>query len=171
MSLDLHDCTVAGPALPEPFLRFELPDLLTRLGLLPKPSRSAAQGWDTLRRTVRTLAGEGGPLRVHNHVIAPLAPCLGYGPPQRQEPVATREGPEDGGWSMQTAGGARLRTWSVGADTSLDAPHPVTAARIGSAPPAAPSRVLLSCGEAAGLLTDGTELRSCSAILPAPTAI
>ena len=155
MSLDLHECSVAGPALPEAFLRFELGSMLEKRGLLPRTTKSLEQGWDILRRHVRALGGAGGPLRVNNHIVAPLASCLGYGAPQRQEVVATREGLEDGGWLMHAPDGARLRGWSVGADNDLDAPH-----RSGRAyrfsPARSASRVLLSAGELAGLLTDGT---------------
>ena len=158
MSLDLHECFVSGPALPESFLRFDLAMLLEKRALLPSPGRPFEQGWDTLRRQLRALGGSGGPLRVHNHIIAPLAPYLGYGAPQPQEAVATREGVEDGGWLMHAQDGARLRAWSVGADIDLDAPH-----RSGRAyrfsPARSASRVLLSVGEQMGLLTDGAELR------------
>ena len=158
MSLDLHECTTSGPGLPESFLRFELTAVLEKHGLLPKPGKSFEQGWDAVRRQVRALGGAGGPLRVNNHIIAPLAPRLGYGTPQRQEPVATREGPEEGGWLLQAPDSTRLRAWSVGTDSDLDAPQ-----RSGRAyrfsPARSASRVLLSTGEPAGLLTDGTELR------------
>ena len=158
MSVGLHDCTASGPALPEAFLRFELLDLLFKRGLLPKPGRQFEQRWDIVRRQMRALAGTGGPLRVANHIIAPLAPCLGYSPPQRQEPIPTREGPEDAGWLLQAPDGARLRAWTVAADTDLDAPH-----RSGRAyrfsPIRAAFRVLLAAGERAGLLSDGIELR------------
>ena len=97
---------MSGPALPEAFLRFELAAVLDRRNLLPKSGRPFEQGWDTVRRQVRALGGAGGPLRVNNHVIAPLAPCLGYGAPQRQELVATREGMEEGGWLLHAPGGA-----------------------------------------------------------------
>jgi hypothetical protein len=126
--------------------------------LLPKSGKPLEQAWDGVRRQIRMLGSTGGPLRVHNHIIAPLAPCLGYGHPQRQAAVATREGQEDGGWLMATPDGARLRTWSVGTDIDLEAPH-----RSGRAyrfsPARAASRVLLCVGEPAGLLADGTELR------------
>jgi len=158
MSLDLHDCTASGPAFPEPFLRFELPELMHRRGLLPKSGRHLESAWQAVRRQIRSLAGAGGPLRVNNHVIAPLAPCLGYSAPQRQEPIATREGAEDAGWLLQASDGARLRAWSIAADTDIDAPH-----RGGRAyrfsPMRAAARVLLTTGERAGLLTDGSELR------------
>ena len=158
MSLELHECSVCGPGLPEPFVRFELGEQLRRHGLLPKPDKLFEKGWDTVHRRVRALGAAGGPLRVHDHIIAPLAPCLGYGKPQSQDPVTTREGPEDGGWLMRAPDGARLRAWSVGIDGDLDAPH-----RSGRAyrfsPTRSASRVLLCCGEPAGLLTDGTELR------------
>jgi len=158
MSIDLHACTSFGPAFPESFLRFELPELLQRRGLLPKPGRHLEQAWQIYRRQLRSLAGAGGPLRVNNHVIAPLAPCLGYAAPERQEPVATREGVEDAGWRLQASDGATLRAWSVAADTDLDAPQ-----RGGRAyrfsPMRAAARVLVATGERVGLLTDGAELR------------
>ncbi len=158
MSLDLHECTASGPGLPESFLRFELAGLLDKRGLLPRSGRSFEQGWDAVRRQVRALGGAGGPLRVANHILAPLAPYLGYGMPLRQETVATREGLEEGGWLMRAPGGARLRAWSVGIDTDLDAPH-LSGRAYRFSPARSASRVLLSTGEAAGLLTDGAELR------------
>ena len=155
MILDLSDCVLAGPALPEPFVQFELAALLAKQGLL-KPAKTCGRDWDALRKQLRSL-GEGGPLHVHNHVVAPLADALGYASPERQEDVATREGPEAGGWLMTTRA-AQLRAWSVGGDTDLDAP-----ARGGRAyrfsPTRSAQRVLLACGERAGLLTSGSELR------------
>lgn len=157
MSLDLHDCSVAGVALPEPFLRFELADLLARRNLLPS-GRAMTRLWEPLRRQLRALGGAGGPLRVHNHVIAPLARCLGYAAPERCDPVATREGPEDGGWSLHAPNGTRLRAWSVGSDTDLDvAPRHARAYRL--SPTRRASRILHQTGETLGLLTDGQELR------------
>jgi hypothetical protein len=158
VSLALHDCSVSGPALPESFLRFELAAVLERRNLLPKPGRLFEQGWDAVRRQVRALGGAGGPLRVGNHIIAPLSVCLGYGAPQRQDQVATREGMEEGGWLLRAPNGQRLRAWSVGTDSDLDAPHRSGRAYRFSFTRSA-SRVLLSSGEPAGLLTDGTELR------------
>jgi hypothetical protein len=158
VTLDLHECTVSGPALPEPFLRFELAALLDKRGLMPKSGRAFEKTWDAVRRQLRALGATSGPLRVNNHVIAPLAPYLGYDTPRRQEAVATREGPEEGGWLMAAPDGTRLRTWSVGTDSDLDSPR-----RSGRAyrfsPTRSAARVLLSAGEPAGLLTDGTELR------------
>jgi hypothetical protein len=150
---DLRDVIVFGPALSDPFLRFELEAVLAGRNPVLEPGV-----WDALRRQLRALGGVGGPLRVHNHVIAPLAAALGYDTPVRQEPVATREGLEDGGWLMQAAGAGSLRAWSVGRDTHLDAPN-----RRGRAyrfsPTRAAQRVLLVTGERAGLLTDGEQLR------------
>ena len=158
MSLDLQDCTACGPAFPEPFLCFELPELLHRRGLLPQPGRRFEQAWQTVRRQLRSLGSAGGPLRVHNHVVAPLAPILGYAAPERQDPIATREGAEDAGWLLQAANGVCLHAWSVGAESDLDAPHRSGRAYRFSAMRAA-ARVLLATGARAGLLTDGSELR------------
>ena len=155
MTLDLRDCTISGPALPEPFLRFELEAALTRLALL---TSDAPQHWPSFRRSLRSLGQIGGPQRVHAHVMAPLAAVLGYDKPARQQDIVTREGPEDGGWLLTTPVGGSLRTWSVGTDTDLDAPR-----RAGRAyrfsPTRAAQRVLRACGERAGLLTDGESLR------------
>jgi hypothetical protein len=154
--LALHDCIFCGPALPEPFVRFELTAQLTKLGLLTNcHDRDFERDWSALRRQFRS---SGGPQSVCNHIIAPLAPRLGFGPPARQVDVATREGIEDGGWLMLAPCGARLRAWSFATTTDLDAPH-----RTGRAyrfsPIRSAQRVLLASGERLGLLTDGKELR------------
>jgi hypothetical protein len=159
VTLDLRDCDLFGPALPEPFVRFELEAVLARLGLLPKaPDNRFEQAWDALRRQLRHLGGSGGPQRVCNHVIVPLAHCLGYGAPLRQDEVFTREGMEDGGWLMQASCGTKLRAWPVRVEVDLDAPH-----RSGRAyrfsPTRSAQRVLLAGGERAGLLTNGDNLR------------
>jgi hypothetical protein len=159
VTLDLRDCDLFGPALPEPFVRFELETVLSRLGLLRiAQDKRFEQVWDALRRQLRHLGGSGGPQRVCNHVIAPLAQCLGYGALQRQDDVSTREGMEDGGWLMQASCGTKLRAWPVGVEVDLDAPH-----RSGRAyrfsPTRSAQRVLLAGGERAGLLTNGDDLR------------
>ena len=101
---------VLGPALPEPFVRFELAAQLTRLGLLVNTQGKVFErDWVTLRRQFRST---GGPQSLCNHIIAPLAERLGFDRPVRQDEVATREGMEDGGWLMQAPCGARLRAWS-----------------------------------------------------------
>jgi hypothetical protein len=158
MSPHLPDCSVAGPALPEPFLRFELADLLATRGRWPRSGKALQAAWEPLPRALRMLAGAGGPLRVHNHVIAPLAAGLGYTTLARQEPIATREGAEDAGWLLLAADGARLRSFAVAADTDLDAPHRSGRAYRFSAARAA-ARVLAGCGEQMALLTNGDELR------------
>jgi hypothetical protein len=163
MTLALRDCTFAGPALPAPFVKFELERQLAKLSPIPKAvgqEARALQGqWDTYRSKLRSLGDSGGDLRVLNHVIEPLAPLLGYAEPRREEKVRTREGDEDGGWwlpaSDQVAG---LRAWTVALGVDLDAPN-----RRGRAyrfsPARVAARVLLAKGERAGLLTDGQELR------------
>ena len=151
MTLDLSDCSFAGPAFPAPFVRFELGEWLTKLGLLP-----ATSAWKPFRQQLRSA--DGGVQRVCNHVVAPLAPCLGFAPPVRQDDIMTREGAEDGGWLMCAPCGARLRAWAFAADTDLDAPHHKGRAyRVH--PTRSAFRVLLAGEERLGLLTDGQELR------------
>jgi hypothetical protein len=163
MSLRLDDCTFFGPALPEPFVKFQLEGILQKKGLLP-PDKGAAgkalqERWEVYRRRLRELGQWGLSIKVANHVLLPLAPILGYNNCDKQDPVETREGVEDGGWLMQAgADGSCLRAWSVEAGDDLDAPN-----RRGRAYRFSPSRVaqrvLLAEGERVGLLTDGTELR------------
>ena len=156
VTLDLQDCTFTGPALPEPFVGFELAGQLTRLGLLSNTQDKAfEQDWGALRRQFRS---SGGPQSLCNHIIAPLATRLGFDPPAQEDEVSTREGMEGGGWIMRAPCGTRLRAWSFASGTDLDAPH-----RSGRAyrfsPMRSAQRVLLVTGERLGLLTDGDELR------------
>lgn len=158
----LSDCTVFGPALPEPFVRFELESYLGRAGLLPKTTgdegRALQARWEAYRRRIKALSA-GGKERVYNQIVMPLVEPLGYGRLQREDPVRTREGDEDGGSTLVTDDGATLlRVWTVALGTDLDAPS-----RRGTAYRFSPSRsaqrVLLTKGERLGLLTDGAELR------------
>jgi hypothetical protein len=156
MTLDLRDCTFSGPALPEPFVQFELAAHLAKLGLLVnRHGKDFERDWGALRRQLRST---GGPQSLCNHVIAPLAECLGFDHPARQDDVATREGMEDGGWLMQAPCGSRLRAWPLTSGVDLDAPH-----RTGRAyrfsPMRSAQRVLLASGERLGLLTNGEDLR------------
>ncbi|HET8997369.1 MAG TPA: hypothetical protein VFN42_11950, partial [Acetobacteraceae bacterium] len=152
----LCDCALAGPALPEPFVRFELTRFLQSRRLWP--GTRVAQFWPDIRQHLASLGTAAGPLRVQHQLLVPLASCLGYATPVRAEPVQTREGAEDGGWLMQAANGTRLRGWTVGTETDLDAPI-----RSGRAyrfsPTRCAQRVLLASGERAGLLSNGDELR------------
>lgn len=162
MALDLRDCSFIGPALPEPFVKFQLEKLLRKEGLLPKDAGAEGKAlqarWDSYRRKLRLLGDQGGAQRVAGHVLAPLAERLGYTHLERQSEVVTREGPESGGLLLLTAEGAKLRTWACEVGQDLDAPS-----RCGRAFRFSPSqvalRVLQSQGERVGLLTDGLELR------------
>ena len=147
MTLDLDDCVLMGSAMTAPFLH----DGLARVLDLPP---GIEPGWDALRGSLRG----GGVQRVHQHVTTKLAAALGYDHPQRQDPVITREGAEDGGWMMQAANGARLRAWSIASDTDLDAAKRTPSAHR-SSPTRIAQRVLLSRGELAGLVTNGDVLR------------
>ena len=107
MPLDLTDCQFQGPALPEPFVKFELEKELSKLKLLPKTTGDAGKqlraDWDAYRRKLRALAAGGGSLRVRNHVIEPLIPLLGYTKMEDGGTVQTREDMETGGTLLLTA--------------------------------------------------------------------
>lgn len=162
MALMLNDCTFLGPALPEPFVKYQLEGELSRRNLLPKSTgdegRALQDRWEVYRTKLRALGEQGGPNRVASHVLEPLAERLGYSRMERQETIGTREGDEDGGWLFTAADGSVLRAWAVGLGIDLDAPN-----RRGRAYRFSPSRVaervLLAKGERVGLLTDGEELR------------
>lgn len=164
MALDLRDCSFFGPALPEPFVKYQLETHLKKRELLQKNTgdegKALRESWDVYRRKLRMLGEQGGERRVANHVLEPLAQRLGYEGMERQktDSVLTREGAEDGGYLMTSAEDGRLRCWSVAVGTDLDAPD-----RRGRAYRFSPSRiaqrVLLAQGERVGLLTNGEELR------------
>ena len=164
MALNLSaDCTFTGPALPEPFVKFNLEAELNRLALLPKTTgaegRALDEHWKFVRRKLGALVSHGGGLRVQNHVIEPLLAQLGYARIETVEAIQTREGAEDGGALLITEDGtAKLRVWCVDLDADLDAParrglaYRFSHTRIAQ-------RVLLATGERLGILTNGLELR------------
>lgn len=166
MALDLKDCTFFGPALPEPFVKFELENLLNKDKLLPSnvgiEGKQLQNEWDNYRRKLRDLGEQGGPIRVINHVFEPLIKLLGYDAIEKAEPVTTREDSkngEDGGYLITTSDKTnKLRIWTVEVGIDLDAPN-----KRGRAYRFSPSRiaqrVLLAKSERVGLLTDGQELR------------
>lgn len=122
MGFDVADCVLSGSALTEPFLRDAFLPIAQRLGAYPGPQDEtlSAAAWSAYRRRLLGMGRSGGALRIHRHVIAPLAGLLGYTDSGRQPDVATREGMEDGGWLMRAADGTRLRSWAVPMDTGLD---------------------------------------------------
>jgi hypothetical protein len=163
MALDLTDCQFTGPALPEPFVRFELENELTKLKLLAKTTgrdgKQLKADWEVYRRHLAQLAVRGGPVRVRNHAVEPIIKRLGYAGLKQQDPVETREGRESGGHLLTNGDdSARLRVWVTSFDEDLDAPakrgqaYRYSHLRIAQ-------RVLLACGERVGLLTNGVELR------------
>lgn len=164
MALELKQhCTFTGPALPEPFVQFELEKELTKANLLPKVAGKEGQtlqeSWEIYRRKLRELISQGGAIRVRNHVIEPLLERLGYSQLEAVSEVETREGREAGGYLLTTADGAsKLRVWCTDFNTDLDAPAKRGAAYRYSHLRIA-QRVLLACGERLGLLTNGVELR------------
>jgi hypothetical protein len=159
MPLDLSMCRFTGPALPEPFVRFELDKELK--DLLPKTTgeagRELAASWDAYRRHLRELVSQGGPLRVRNAVIEPLARRLGYDRIEDGSSVTTREGQESGG-DILVNGAGRLRVWTTALGEDLDAPfkrgHAYRFSHLRIA-----QRVLLATNERIGILTNGVELR------------
>ncbi len=152
-----------GPALPEPFVRFELEKELTNRRLLPKTTgdegKKLRERWEIYRRHLRELAASGGPLRVRNKVIEPIMELLGYTQIDTADAVQTREDLEAGGNLLTTADGqSKLRVWTTPFNEDLDAPskrgraYRFSHLRIAQ-------RVLLATGERFGLLTNGVELR------------
>lgn len=164
MPLNLLDhCEFNGPALPEPFVRFELEKELVRLDLLPKTTGDEGKklqlSWDVYRRKLRELDIRGGPLRVRHCVLDPLVERLGFARSESAPEVETREGREEGGYVLISADGStRLRTWTTEFDEDLDAPARRGAAYRFSHLRIA-QRVLLAAGERIGLLTNGVQLR------------
>jgi hypothetical protein len=160
--LRLDDCAFTGPALPEPFVQFEMEKELSGLKLLPKTTGAEGHelqaSWDVYRRKLRELVSQGGPVRVCNQVLAPLVERLGYDRIEDAGEVETREGKESGGLLLSASGGARLRAWVTALGEDLDAParrgraYRFSHVRIAQ-------RVLLASGERVGLLTNGIELR------------
>lgn len=162
MALELKQhCTFSGPALPEPFVQFELEKELNKEGLLPKSTGQEGQAlqesWEVYQRKLRELVSIGGAIRVKNHVIDPLAQRLGYEQIEAASEVKTREEWETGGYLL-TVGDAKLRVWCTDFNADLDAPAKRGAAYRYS-PLRIAQRVLLTCGERLGLLTNGVELR------------
>jgi hypothetical protein len=163
MALDLADCQLLGPALPEPFVRFELEKELANRKLLPKitgeEGKKLRERWEIYRRHLRELADSGGTLRVRNTVVEPIIELLGYAQIDAADAVQTREDREAGGNLMSTADGrSKLRVWTTPFNEDLDAPskrgraYRFSHLRIAQ-------RVLLASAERFGLLTNGVELR------------
>src|SRR5204863_8639553 len=97
MALNLtSDCTFTGPALPEPFVKFNLEAELNRLALLRKATgaegRALDEHWKFVRRKLGALVSHGGGLRVQTHVIEPLLAQLGYARIDTAEAIPTRGG-------------------------------------------------------------------------------
>lgn len=165
MALDflrLGDCAFYGPALPEPYVRFELEKALTKHKLLPDVDGLAGQpirdDWDVFRRKLRDVSPNSGPLAITNRILEPLISRLGYAKLAPADTVLTREGDEAGGVLMSTDSGAKLRCWAIEYDADLDAPTQRGYAYRFS-PVRIAQRVLLATGERVGLITNGVELR------------
>ena len=164
MSLELSDCQFVGPALPDPFVRFELEKELTSRKLIPKKTgdegKHLRSRWDVYRRHLQELAASGGPLRVCNRVIEPIVELLGYKAIEAAENVTD---------TRRSRGGRQASSSPPTASPSyVSGPPPSTktwtpprsaAGPTGSATFASPSDVLLTSGERLGLLTNGVELR------------
>lgn len=161
MALDLSSAKFIGPALPEPFVKFDLEKILSQHNLLPKTTgeegKKLQEIWDAYRRKLRMLGSQGGAIRVRNHVIDPLIQILGYENAEDDGGVVTREGEEDGGVIL-SRDGSKIRVWTALTGTDIEAPI-----RRGYAyrfsPVRIAQRVLLTKQERLGLITDGLELR------------
>ncbi len=150
--------TATGSALTASFLRLDLPDVLTRLGLPPTDPARLAAIWRAIQGHLRQLGPTAGPTQVLRHAVTPLALALGLRPPVRAEPVTTREGAEDGGHLLHGGDGGLLRAWATGSAADLDAP--IRAPKAWRASPLrAAHRVLRAGNQRLGLLTNGMDLR------------
>jgi len=160
MSLNLQDCRFVGPALPEPFVAFELEAQLRKKKLLvDRRSGDLADRWDSYRRKLRQLGDQGQEMRVATHVFEPLVERLGYATMEREREVITREGAENGGWVLRSPDSETvLRVWAWPAGTDLDAPN-LRGRAYRFSPALVAQRVLWARGERLGLLSDGDELR------------
>ncbi|MEI7892361.1 MAG: hypothetical protein WCI05_04690 [Myxococcales bacterium] len=166
MSLDLRDCTFAGPAMPEPFVKYRLEELLTKKKLLGKSTgdKTLQESWQAYRNKLRSLGEQGLEQRVLHHVLEPLVERLGWQLLDKADPATTREGQEAGGYLLRIApsqgetDAPHLRAWVYPVGTDLDAPNKRGRAYRFS-PGLVAQRVLLAKGERVGLLTDGLELR------------
>jgi hypothetical protein len=149
------ECEFVGPLLTPDFASHALPALLSRLGLYPTEPGGA---WRRIYRGLQEFAASGGPIRVLNYVVSPLAAALGYDEIRREDAVGTRDGPEDGGYSLRAASGSMLRVWPLGSDTDLDTPlRRGTATRI--SPLRRAARVLRASRECAGFVMNGEVLK------------
>jgi hypothetical protein len=165
MALDFlrqGDCSFYGPALPGPYVQFELEKALTKHKLLPDADGLAGEAlrenWEIFRRKLRDVSPNSGPIAITNRILEPLVSRLGYSKLTPAANVLTREGDESGGAIMTTDAGATLRCWAVDFDADLEAPTQRGYAYRFS-PVRIAQRVLLTAGERVGLITNGTELR------------
>lgn len=162
MALDLRDVDFAGPAMPEPFVRYKLEPLLQKKKLLGKESKTEAktrqERWEVYRRHLRRLGPQSGDIAVRERVLAPLLEHLGYDELIKSDSVLTREGTESGGFLFRSADGKELRAWAVPMAMDLDAPN-MRGRAYRFSPALVAQRVLLAKGERVALLTDGSVLR------------
>jgi len=172
MSLEFSQIQFIGAAFPEPFIKFDLEKALNNEKLLIKNTgqegKQLFQVWSNYRRKLRELVFSSGSIRVKNCVIDPLVEILGYNTIEKAEKVSTREGQEDGGYIIQSSDGKnKVRVWTVAVGTDLESPVKRGYAYRFSFIKIA-LRVLFTCKERLGLITDGQELRI---IISDPTRI
>ena len=149
------DCEFVGPLLTPGFRAHGLSALCARLDLYPPEPFGE---WQLLRRGLRDFADKGGPARVRRYVVSPLAAALGYNEIRREEPVVTRDGAEDGGFSLRTPAGSFLRAWAVDSEQDIDSP-PERGVAMGFSPSRRASRILRARDERVGLITNGGTLK------------
>jgi len=160
MPLDLTRAKFTGPALPEPFVKFELEKEIS--ALLPK--NTAAEGkkllefWQFYLRKLKTCPANAGESSVMSHVIEPVMERLGYKEKEDCEEIETREGKEKAGYILKNEQGKTVRVWTLEKGADLEAPR-----RRGEAyrfsPVKTAARVLGSVQERVGILTNGNDLK------------
>jgi hypothetical protein len=145
------DCEFSGPLLTSGFVSSGLDPLLSRLRLYPGESDTT---WSRFIRELREFASTGGPLRVLNHVLKPLASALGYSDVTATDPISIWGGPEDQGYLCGSRDGTLIRAWPLSTEFELGS----TIGR-GTVAQASPlrraGRVLRFREERAALVTNG----------------
>ena len=160
MTINLTKARFTGPALPEPFVKFELEKEISNL--LPKNTgeqgKELKKKWDYYREKLKRCSSNAGGISIMSSIIEPIMDLLGYKEKEDCEEVETRERKEPAGYLLKSEQGKVLRVWTFEKETNLEAPR-----RRGEAyrfsPIKTAVRVLGVVQERVAVLTNGNELK------------